>query len=68
MANRSVGKWSVLDSLRLRKREKLGSLLSEFWTDRNTDNLGRVLEETQRDTLEELEWYEGVEGRAESDS
>jgi len=47
----------VLEALRVRKRDKLGNMISEFWKDRSMENLGKVLEETQTVSLSELIWY-----------
>ena len=47
----------MLEALRVRKRDKLGNMISEFWKDRSMENLGKVLEETQTVSLSELIWY-----------
>ena len=48
----------ILECLRVRTRERLGNVLSEFWSDRSMENLGRVMEETQTRLRSERRWYE----------
>ena len=48
----------ILECLRVRTRERLGNVLSEFWSDRSMENLGRVMEETQTRLRSECRWYE----------
>ena len=47
----------VLEALRDRRRDRLGNLISEFWSDRSLENLAEVLEETQTFSMSEFVWY-----------
>ena len=47
----------VLEALRDRRRDRLGHLISEFWSDRSLENLAEVLEETQTFSMSEYAWY-----------
>lgn len=47
----------VLEALRDRRRERLGNLISEFWSDRSLENLAEVLKETQTYSTSESFWY-----------
>jgi hypothetical protein len=47
----------VLEALRDRKRDRLGHLISVFWSDRSLENLAEVLDETQTYSTSEYAWY-----------
>jgi hypothetical protein len=61
------GQAMILECLRVRTRERLGDVLSEFWSERSMENLRRVMEETQTRLRSERRWYEELAQRPDSE-